>query len=300
MAAEKKGFPAGSAPLRLTVMTDMLPQSLIGAAARGPVVVSVPHAGRAYPPELQARLRVPLDAVRPLEDRFADLLTEGAAQTDTVTIVADAPRLLIDLNRAPDDLDPSCLHDGHSSGSVVSAKARAGLGLVPTRLWGVGPLWRAPLMAHDIEERLQTVHRPYHDSIARALGAARRRWGTALLVDLHSMPPIAGPDAPDIVIGDRFGHSAHSRITAAAEMALAGLALRVAINAPYAGGYIVRRHGDPKHNVSALQIEVDRRLYLDAALDQPGPGLVRMQQVIVRLLTALHEELLGCDAAAAE
>jgi N-formylglutamate amidohydrolase len=266
----------------------------------GPVVLSVPHAGRDYPEGLTAKLRVPLASILPLEDRFADQLVDLALIPAVPTIIANVPRLIIDLNRAPDDLDPDAIRGDHKRGAPASAKARAGLGLIPTRLASVGPLWRAPFGPDDVGERLRTVHAPYHDAIAHALALAKRRWATALLIDLHSMPPLAGPDGPDIVIGDRFGNSAGAELTATAETVLTGLGFRVAINAPYAGGYIIARHADPRANVHALQIEIDRRLYLDAALDQPGPGMARMQDALARLVHAMRDEMTGGFAAAAE
>jgi N-formylglutamate amidohydrolase len=262
----------------------------------GPVLLSVPHAGRAYDPAQLAGLRVPLGSVRQLEDRYADRLTEAAKGIPT--IIARTPRLMIDLNRAPDDLDPDMIRGGY--GRLASAKARAGLGLIPTRLWGVGPLWRTAFDPADIATRLRDIHTPYHDTIARVLEQARMRWGAALLIDLHSMPPVKGNDGPDIVIGDRFGMSASSQLTATAESLLKGLGFSVAINAPYAGGYIVTRHAKPHVGIHALQIEVDRRLYLDAALDQPGPGLARMQRTVVRLIESLTDEITAGIAQAAE
>jgi N-formylglutamate amidohydrolase len=265
-----------------------------------PVVLSVPHAGRAHEPALLTLLRVPVSAVMPLEDRYADRLTDTAVECGVPTIIARTPRLMIDLNRAPGDIDPESIRGGLAPGTPVSAKARAGLGLIPTRLWGVGPLWQRPFDAEDIAERLRDIHAPYHSTIAAALRRAKEQWGAALLIDVHSMPPVKGDDGPDIVIGDRFGASAGGQITAAAEATLTGLGFRVAINAPYAGGYLVSRHASPLANIHALQIEVDRQLYLDAELDQPGPGLARMQRALVALVESLTDELTGEYAAAAE
>lgn len=263
----------------------------------GPVLLSVPHAGRDYMPELIAQLRVPEAAIRPLEDRYADRLAEAVR---VPTIIAHTPRLLIDLNRAPDDIDRDSIRGRFSRGSPASAKARAGLGLIPTRLWGVGPLWRNAFDPTEIAARIRDVHAPYHAAIARALDAAKLRWNAALLIDLHSMPPVSGDDAPDIVIGDRFGASASMQLTETAEAVLKGMGFRVALNTPYAGGYIVSRHAQPDANVHALQIEIDRRLYLDSALDEPGPGLARMQRVVAHLVESLAAELTAGFAAAAE
>lgn len=268
--------------------------------ACSPVILSVSHAGRRYSTRLLERLRVPLAATQPLEDRHADLLSDRASAVGWPTIIARLPRLVIDLNRSPDDLDPDLIRNGVARGMPVSQKARAGLGLVPSRLWGVGPLWRAPFEAEDIAQLIRAVHMPFHAAIAGELAAARRQWGSALLIDLHSMPPLSGNDAADIVIGDRFGCTAASKLSAVAEACFAGQGFRVALNAPYAGGYIVTRHARPFDDVHALQIEVDRRLYLDRDLDTPGPGLARMQAAILTLVQSLTQALTGGLAEAAE
>ena len=265
-----------------------------------PVLLSVPHGGRDYDPALLAALRVPASAIRPLEDRFADRLADGAVAASVPAIIATLPRLAIDLNRGPDDLDPDSVCGGARRGSPPSAKARGGLGLIPTRLAGVGPLWRKPFAVEDVAARLRDAHTPYHAVLAGALAEAKRRWGAALLIDLHSMPPLPGDDAPAIVIGDRFGNSASAQLTATAEALFKASGFRVAINAPYAGGYIVSRHARPHANIHALQIEIDRRLYLDPALDEPGPGLARMQRLVTTLVDSLRVELTGGFAAAAE
>ena len=270
------------------------------SSAAGPVILSVPHSGRVYDAALVKQLRVPLNAVLPLEDRFADRLTEAAAKAGFPVIVAQVPRLAIDLNRGPDDLDPSAIRGAFGRGAPPSAKARAGLGLVPTRLWGVGGLWLRPFEQSEIDARLRDIHTPYHTALAGALATVCGHWGSAILIDLHSMPPIQGDNAPDIVIGDRFGTSASAQLTAVAESVFKSAGLRVAINVPYAGGYIVTRHARPHANVHAIQVEVDRRLYLDTALVSPSDGLARVQKLILALAESLREECLPRVAAAAE
>lgn len=268
--------------------------------AAGPVILSVPHAGRAYDPALTEQLRVPFNSILPLEDRYADRLTEAAAASGFPVIIAQAPRLAIDLNRAPDDLDPASIRGGFARGLPTSARARAGLGLVPTRLWGVGALWRAPFERSDIDARMRDIHAPYHAALSGALQAARQHWGSAVLLDIHSMPPIKDDKAPDIVIGDRFGTSASSRLTAIAESVFQTAGLCVSINAPYAGGYIISKHARPQDNIHALQVEVDRQLYLDSALDLPTNGLARLQRLVLALAESLKDELGPRVAAAAE
>ena len=266
----------------------------------GPVVISLPHAGRAYDPTVLDELRVPVSSVLPLEDRYADRLTDAAITARVPTIIANIPRLVIDLNRAPDDIDPVSIRGGIGGGVPVSAKARAGLGLIPTRLWGVGALWKTALDPAIVSKRVRTIHTPYHAALAAAVQAARQNHGSALLLDIHSMPPVHGDDAPDIVIGDRFGKTAAARVTATAEAIFKELGFRVALNAPYAGGYIVTRHAAPLIGVHALQIEIDRRLYLNAAFDEPTKGLARVQYAVLTLAERLGDALPGRFAAAAE
>jgi len=264
-----------------------------------PVLLSVPHAGRDYA-GWSANLRVPLSAVRPLEDRFADALAGQAAAAGFATIIATAPRLAIDLNRAPDDLDPALLDEGVRGGPPPSARSRAGLGLIPSRLADVGPLWRRPFSRDAVRERVRDVHEPYHEAVAHMLATMRRACGAALLLDIHSMPPLGGPDAADIVIGDRFGTTAAPALTDTAQAVLTGLGFRTACNVPYSGGYVVSRHAAPLGNIHAIQIEVDRQIYLDARLDLPGDGLDRVQSAILALARALSAELAPCQRQAAE
>ncbi|MGB3166689.1 MAG: N-formylglutamate amidohydrolase, partial [Alteraurantiacibacter sp.] len=169
--------------------------------------------------------------------------------------------------------------------------ARSGLGLVPRRLPGLGELWCAPLPRAEIEERIELVHRPYHTAIARTLEAMRDRWGAAVLLDLHSMPPL-GPKtgrepAADYVVGDRFGGSVDSRFTAAAFDYFEAQGADAVHNRPYAGGYVLDRHGAPSRGINALQLEICRAAYLDDDLRDEGiglPGVVRMVSGLVRRL----------------
>jgi N-formylglutamate amidohydrolase len=264
-----------------------------------PVVVAVPHAGRAYPPSMPM-LRLPLKHLLPLEDRYADRLAASAIANKIATIVAHTPRLWIDLNRAESELDPAMVQGGQSGGAPLPPRVRGGLGLIPRRLHGVGEIWREPLTVADIATRIDRHHRPWHVAVDDLIRQTRAKFGTALLIDLHSMPPIVGNDAPSIVIGDRFGRSAAPQITAAAEAIFAGAGYRVAANTPYAGGYTLDRHAHPETGIHALQIEIDRTLYLDARLDQPGANLSRMQALVADLTTGLADELIIPKRAAAE
>lgn len=257
-----------------------------------PVVLSVPHAGRDYPLPLRAALRVPLAALLPLEDRHADALALAARQGETL-FVADRARAWIDLNRAEHERDPR-LDDGAAhSGQPLSAKLRSGLGLVPRRVANSGDIWRHRLSSEEVAARIRADHRPYHEALGKALAAARARFGVAVLLDVHSMPALGSADtAPRIVLGDRFGRSAGSRLIARLEGVARAHCLLSAVNAPYSGGHILDRHGDPQRGVHAIQIEFDRTLYLDAKLDQPGPGLAQAVRVLRAMIDALADEAL--------
>ena len=256
-----------------------------------PLVISIPHAGRAYPPECGAMTRVPLERLMRLEDRFADTLAKGCIRAGMRVITAQTPRLWIDLNRAESDFDPQMMLPPLPAVPFTSQKVRQGLGLVPARLSGVGDIWREKLSQTDLAARIEHVHRPYHAAVADSLNEAQRRFGCAVLLDVHSMPPIKGDDAPDVVIGDRFGRTADARISDCARAVCENAGLRVAINTPYAGGYVLERHGRPHANIHAVQIEFDRRLYLDTAQEQPSARCAQIQALVATLAHALVKEL---------
>jgi N-formylglutamate amidohydrolase len=250
-----------------------------------PVVISVPHAGRAYPAACAPLCRVPPEKLRRLEDRYADQLVSACVDAGYSTIIAHTPRLWIDLNRAEDDVADRL---GVSSRATPpSAKARSGLGLVPTRLAGVGDIWRVPPSLAQIQARIAQVHRPYHAAVRKALAVAHAKFGAAVLLDIHSMPPLIGADRPEIVIGDRFGRAARMEVSDCARAVCGASGFRVALNTPYAGAYVLEQHGRPAEGVHALQLEVCRSTYLDAALDQPSDRLPVLQELILSVAAAL-------------
>lgn len=255
-----------------------------------PVVLSVPHAGRAYSAALLAASRLPRATLELLEDRLVDKLVWRAVAAGAVAIVARRPRAEIDLNRDEREIDPSMFAPPLSAaGFIASPRTRGGLGLIPARIGGAGPIWRHPLAGGELARRIAEIHRPYHAALADALAAARARFGTAILLDCHSMPPrMPGSGAgAEIVFGDRHGTSiAPDYVTAAVEAAtVAGFSS--ARNAPYAGGYVTSRHGRPASAIHALQIEIDRSLYLDADLREPGPGFDRVARMLAAVAGAL-------------
>lgn len=270
---------------------------VFGDAARSPVVLSVPHAGRDYPNALINNLRVPVDRLQRLEDRFADRLVSGLGSHGGHIQIATAPRALIDLNRDEREIDPAMVRDlPRGTALLMSAKVRGGLGLVPRFLPYCGDLWRTPLSYAELTSRISTVHRPYHDMIAYALATAREKFGSAVLLDVHSMPslPLAADGSRiDIVVGDRFGRSASARLTDEVTAIAHANGLRCATNAPYPGSYMLDRHGRPDQRCHAIQIEVDRALYVDASGCSTHGGLTRVETFVADLVAGIEFALAG-------
>lgn len=262
-----------------------------------PVLLSVPHGGRDYPDSVFSALRLPRTALLRLEDRYADLLTRKVAALGFPVIVAHRARAWIDLNRDERDLDVEMVRGANRAHyPAPGAKQRGGLGLIPRRLSGDGDLWKWPFDLDDVEQRITGFHRPYHAAVAEILEQMRRTFGVAILLDLHSMPPIRQTNilpAPQFVVGDRFGKSASSQYAELLTERLRGRGHAVSLNHPYSGEYILKRHANPGANVHALQLEVDRSLYLDSALREPSAGLAATALLILDLVDALADEALG-------
>lgn len=262
-----------------------------------PVLLSVPHAGRDYPSELFDALRLPPASLVRLEDRYADLLTRHCVQLGHPVIRAHRARAWIDLNRDEQDIDTEMVQGAlRSDYPAPGEKQRGGLGLIPRRLSGEGELWKRQFTLDEVQHRILSFHRPYHQAIADALERMRQQFGVAILLDLHSMPPIRGATVgpePQFVVGDRFGKSAASRYAELLIARLQASGFNAALNHPYAGAYILRRHARPRANIHAIQLEVDRSLYLDPDLRQPGAGLDRMNAIVSALVSALANEALG-------
>ncbi|WP_374524994.1 N-formylglutamate amidohydrolase [Sphingopyxis sp.] len=232
----------------------------------GPVVVSVSHAGRIYPPEILAAARVGRPELERLEDSWCDLIAARASDAGAMVVRALWARAVADCNRGEGQMAPTEVAPAlRPRFSAPGRKERAGLGVVPTRLSDCGPLWRRPIDAAALDWRLDSLHRPYHAALEAELGVARARFGHAVLIDLHSMPPIprgqAGHGA-GVVIGDRFGGTAGGWLIDLVADHANGLDVPVSRNQPYAGGHIVRTHGRPAEALHAVQIEIDRSLYL--------------------------------------
>ena len=249
--------------------------------AATPLVYAVPHAGRHYPPSLLAASAVPRAVLEELEDRHADRLVERAVAHGAVAIVARVARAWIDLNRGEQDLDPA-LRDPAGSGPPASARAQTGLGRRPAR-GGRRSLWRVAPSPAEAARRVALVHQPYHAAIAHALAEACARFGHAVLIDCHSMPPLGGTRPAAVVIGDLHGRSAGAGVAAQLLKTVREAGYLAAHNAPYAGAYGIERHGQPVHGIHALQIEIDRSLYLTRDLRTISSGLAAASALLLAL-----------------
>ncbi len=266
------------------------------AGRGGPILLSVPHSGRNYDADLVARSRLGRASLERLEDPFVDQLVAGLVDRGVGAVIARAPRALIDVNRSLDELAPAAISGRR--GDATTARARAGLGVIPTRLSGLGELWRGPISEAEFGRRAALVHRPYHDALATRLALMAETWSDVLLLDCHSMPP--RPGEANIIFGDRHGTSAAPWLVDAAEAIARRRGFAVARNLPFAGGHVVERHGDPGRRIHALQIEVDRSTYCQRDLRSPGVGFDRVAMLFEALGTELGAILSRHLDAAAE
>lgn len=264
-----------------------------------PILIAAPHGGRIYPQAVLDSMREPDWSRLRLEDRHADLLArEVARATGAALLVAHAPRALLDLNRAQDDVDWSMIAEGktgRAAHSLANRRARSGLGLIPRRLPGLGEIWKTRIPRGELEARIEGIHRPYHRALGDALDRLRDRWGAALLIDLHSMPPLkpktAQQQPAEFVVGDRFGASCDEMLAAATLGYFGEAGRRVAHNRPYSGGYVLDSHSAPRRGLHALQLEVCRSTYLDARMEEPGPRLPGVARLLSGLVRALAPEI---------
>ncbi|HWA02949.1 MAG TPA: N-formylglutamate amidohydrolase [Rhizomicrobium sp.] len=267
---------------------------------RVPFVFASPHSGRLYPASFVAQSRLDPHCLRRSEDAYADTLFGGALSLGAPMIAARFPRAFVDANRAPGELDPSMFDGPLAVGAdAPNARVNAGLGVIPRIVRDGAEIYRAKLRPEDAQERIARLHVPYHAALARLIEETRAQFGIAILIDCHSMPSAAA--VPDVVLGDRFGAAASPALTRWAEAAFARSGFGVARNAPYAGGYTTHLYGRREAHVHALQIEINRTLYLDEESIEPHAnfGAVRERlNAALNRLTSLDPDELGRAGAA--
>jgi N-formylglutamate amidohydrolase len=258
-----------------------------------PLVISSPHSGQIYPPSLLSEARIELEHLRRLEDGCVDRLFGHGPSVGAPLLHARFARAYVDPNRAAFELDAD-LFEGPLPGYVDlnSAKARAGLGSIPSRVAGHA-IYGSRLSFDEAQRRLHTAYWPYHHALQGLLAKAMREFGVVLLLDCHSMPSLGanGSGASDHVIdfalGDRFGRSCSAVVIEAAEAILRSRGFSVARNRPYAGGHITASYGCPEADIHALQIEVRRGLYMDERTLMPHAALDDLRVVVRDLLLEL-------------
>ncbi len=230
------------------------------AAPLSGVIVSSPHSGRAYPKSFIDRSTLNEIDLRRNEDAFIDDLFAPAALLGAPVLAARFPRCYVDVNRAPDELSPEW-----KNGKASSSRAAAGLGVIPTMMNQHTQIYKKPLSPRNVRARMTRLYHPYHEALQDLITEAAGTFGPVLLLDCHSMPGFApmGSRRPDIILGDRFGVSCHADTIRKVEIAFERRGYAVARNYPYAGGYITRHYGKPHLGIQALQIEINRDLYLN-------------------------------------
>ena len=256
------------------------------------VMFSSPHSGRHYPDDFQNLLAVPLMDLRRVEDAFVDQLFSHVSEFGAGMISAVYARSFVDLNRAPEELDSRMFKDGPPTpAGERSPRVEAGLGCIPRIAASGKDIHTRMLSRSEADDRLNRAYLPYHTALSNWMDNMAERTGQAVLIDCHSMPSVVAGRRiqADIVLGSRHGSSCDESLTRLVEYGFARLGYRVIRNTPYAGGYLTQRHGSPQDGRHALQIEINRRLYMDETEVRLKSGYHRLQQDIRGIAQSIME-----------
>lgn len=278
------------------------------ARATLPLVFNSPHSGRSYPPEFLAASCLDDRAIRRSEDTFVDDLFAPAAASGAPLLRANFPRAWLDVNREPYELDPK-MFDGclPTFANVRSVRVAGGLGTIARIVSESEEIYARQLTVDEALSRIENVYKPYHRALRQLVAGTHASFGFAVLVDCHSMPSAVrgsqGRLRPDIVLGDRYGTSCAGELIDAAAQILSRLGYSVSRNKPYAGGFITEHYGQPGRGLHAMQIEVNRCLYMDERSLERTAGFARLSADLghfVEELARLFAEGLLVRAEAAE
>jgi len=273
-----------------------------------PVTFNSPHSGARYPASFLAASRLAPKALRRSEDAFVDELFACAPRFGAPLMRAHFPRAFVDVNREPYELDPR-MFDGRLPpfANTRSLRVAGGLGTIARIVGDAQEIYGARLPVEEALERIECIYKPYHSALRRLITRAHRAHGVALLVDCHSMPSIgvARDDRAraDVVLGDRYGASCSAAIVDFVEQELRALGLNVTRNRPYAGGYITEHYGAPSTDIHALQIEINRALYMNEQTHEKHKGFEELAaglEAFARSLATAPLGLFGAMRAAAE
>jgi len=253
------------------------------------VVFAAPHSGRDYCDELMSRSVLDAHAIRSSEDAFVDELFDSVPTAGCPLLVAQKPRAFLDLNRGIEELDPALIQDLDKR--HLNPRISSGLGVIPRVVANGQAIYHGKLSRAEVDRRIVQHWHPYHGALQSLLDESRDRFGKAILVDLHSMPHEAIESTgrtrvpyPEIVLGDRFGAACGSDIITRIEAAFADAGFRVARNTPFAGAYVTQRYGRPSRNQHAVQVEIDRSLYMDETAICPNGNFNRIQRMLARVV----------------
>jgi len=259
-----------------------------------PFVYNSPHSGRDYPQEFLARSRLDGLSIRRSEDHFVDELFAAAPDHGAPLLVAKFPRAYVDVNREPYELDPK-MFTGPLPPYVNahSVRVAGGLGTIARIVAENMEIYRERLTAEEGIARIETIYKPYHACLRRLVARTHARFGAAVLIDCHSMPGnirLSGSAVrPDFIIGDRYGTSASADITQAALEILEDFGFTAVRNKPYAGGFITEHYGRPARGLHALQIEINRALYVDEATLQKRANFSAMAAILSRFVARMAD-----------
>ena len=274
--------------------------ALIAEPARPavPVVFASPHSGRVYPSAFLAASVLDDLSLRSSEDAFVDLLLHGAPDFGAALLTSDVPRAYVDFNRAADELDPALIQGAPRAG--LNPRIASGLGVLARVVANGRAIYRGKITMDEARERIARCWTPYHAALSGLLEQRYTRFGHVLLCDVHSMPHEAlnghvarGAARPDIVLGDRWGASCSPEVMTQVENAFRNAGLAVARNAPFAGAYTLQRYGQPSRGMHAVQVEIDRALYLDEARVEPSAEFEAFRRVMQGILAELAAIDLG-------
>lgn len=232
------------------------------------VLFNSPHSGSTYPRDFLAVSRLDVGTLRRSEDSFVDDLVGGVVRHGYPLMRAHFPRCFVDVNREPYELDPR-MFDGRlpSFANTRSMRVAGGLGTVARVVGDAQEIYDRRIPVDDALQRIETLYKPYHRALRRLFTKMHRDFGAAILVDCHSMPSSAGHKderpRPEFVLGDRYGTSCVGVLAETVESTLRAMGYTVSRNKPYAGGFITEHYGNPSAGLHAIQLEINRALYMD-------------------------------------
>ena len=264
-----------------------------------PVVFASPHSGEDYPAHFLNISKLDAYAIRRSEDSFVDQLYSAAPACGAPLLCATFPRAFVDPNREPFELDPDMFDDPLPDyANPTSPRVAAGLGTIAKVVCSGAEIYDGKLRFAEALDRINSCYRPYHSALQALIDRTRDRFGYCILVDCHSMPSVGGPmdrdpgrRRVDFVLGDCYGVSCHRSLTDQVHATLVRLGYMVKRNLPYAGGFTTRHYGEPSERVHALQIEVNRALYMDETRFAKRPGF----ETLLGNITIMIEQLVSAD-----